>query len=111
MRPIKVSMNLKLPAKIHKKKKWYLASCPLLDVHSQGDTEEQAKRNLVDALVLFFISCFERGTLDNVLKECGFTPIISTEPDGLEPPDDFIDVPIPFHILPSKSPGNVRCRA
>lgn len=35
-------------------------------------TEEQVKQNLNDARVLFFQSCFERGVLDEVLKESAF---------------------------------------
>ncbi len=52
-----------------------VASCPPLDVYSQGKTEAQAKKNLVEALSLFLESCHERGTLDAVLKECGFDKI------------------------------------
>ena len=110
-RPAKtVSFHIKLPAKITKRKKWYLASCPVLDVHSQGATENQAKRNLVEALSLFFISCLERNTLDAVLKNCGFSvahlpyprkPVISGK--------DYIDVSIPF--LVSRSHHNSACHA
>lgn len=32
----------------------YVALCPELDVASQGDTIEEARRNLVEALELFF---------------------------------------------------------
>jgi predicted RNase H-like HicB family nuclease len=41
----------------------------LLDVHSQGHTREQAERNLQDARATFLLSCYERGTLDVVLRE------------------------------------------
>jgi len=33
----------------------------------------EAKKNLVDALLLFVTTCFEMGTLDAVMKECGYT--------------------------------------
>jgi predicted RNase H-like HicB family nuclease len=69
-----VLFSLKLPCKITKCEKWFLATCPILDVHSQGETEKKAKKNLIEALFLFSISCFERGTLDTVLKDCGFRP-------------------------------------
>ena len=65
-------MKIKLPAKITKKRKWYVATCPVLDISSQGDTEKKAKKNLIEALTLFFISCIERNTLDAALKESGF---------------------------------------
>ncbi len=32
----------------------YVALCPELDIASQGDTVEQAKNNLIEALELFF---------------------------------------------------------
>lgn len=95
-----------LPIKITKRKKWVLASCPILDVHAQGDTEKQARKNLAEALTLFFVSCFDRGTLDAVMKEYGFTPAYpSTEhkKKATLPKQDYIDVPIPFLVNRSKS--------
>ncbi len=95
-----VTVNLKVPFVIHKKKKWFVASCPVLDVHSQGETEEQAKKNLGEALYLFFVSCFERGTLDEVLKKCGFKVQheIRKKTLSLMRKESFINVPIPFYI-------------
>ena len=82
-----------------------MASCPIVDVHSQGESVEQARRNLVEALSLFFFSCLERNTLDDVLKECGLTVARSLEPirkKGTASQEDLIDVPIP--LLVSRSP-------
>jgi len=62
----------RLPIKIEKGEKYYVASCPAFDVASQGKTVNKAKSNLGEALTAFFISCIERGVLDSVLKECGF---------------------------------------
>ena len=58
-----LGLEFKLPARVRKKGKWFISSCPPLDVHSQGRTKDEAERNLVDALTSFFISCYERGTL------------------------------------------------
>ena len=105
MAPVRASVNFKLPLRITKRKKWYLASCPIVDVHSQGETEEQAKRNLAEALSLFFTSCLERNTLDDVLKKCGLTVARSLEPIRKKrtvSQDNFIDVPIP--LLVSRTP-------
>lgn len=49
----------------------YLSSCPALDVASQGDTEEEAKRHLLDALDGFIETCREMGTLEEVLADAG----------------------------------------
>ena len=56
-----VTFMAQVPIKLTKRDKWVLASCPIFDIHSQGETEEKAKENLVDALSLFLISCFKRG--------------------------------------------------
>ncbi len=104
-----VDFKIKLPVKIHKRKKWLLASCPVLDIHSQGESEEKAKKNLAEAISLFLVSCFERGTLDEVLKRCGFKPRYAMPPVKLSPMkrQNFIDVPIPFYI---NEVGKSECR-
>ncbi len=95
-----VQFSAKLPFKIKRKKKWFVASCPILDVHSQGETERKARKNLSEALSLFFISCFERGTLDSVLKDCGFKAMHPSFPHEKKSTlsKDYIQVPIPFIV-------------
>jgi len=63
------SMEFNLPAQVKKKGEWFISSCNLLDVHSQGHTREQAERNLQDAVATYLLSCYERGTLEVVLRE------------------------------------------
>ena len=94
-----VQFNIHLPAIVAKKDKWFTARCPIIDVISQGETAEKAKQNLAEALSLFLISCHERGTLDAVLKNCGFRPAYKPIPvTALQPGSDYIDVPLPFII-------------
>lgn len=99
---VKVEFVAKLPIKIEAKKKWYVASCPILDISSQGETESKAKKNLKEALVLFFTSCFERGILDAVLKNCGFTAIqqstVKAEKRTIADKENYINIPIPFLV-------------
>ena len=47
-------MNKRLTAVIHREGNGFVALCPELDVASQGDTIEQARDNLREALELFF---------------------------------------------------------
>lgn len=77
-----IVMNIRLPIKIVQKGIWYVASCPFLDVISQGESQEKAKANLKEALFLFLGSCLERGTLHQVLKECGFERVKSHMPSA-----------------------------
>lgn len=53
---------------------WWIAYCPPLDITTQGRTQSEAKKNLLEASELFLSSCLERGTLDLALKELGFVP-------------------------------------
>ena len=45
-----------LTAVIEREDDVYVALCPEVDIASQGDTVESAKKNLVEALELFFDS-------------------------------------------------------
>lgn len=45
-----------LTAIIEREDDSYVASCPELDIASQGDSVESARRNLIEALELFFES-------------------------------------------------------
>jgi len=45
---------LKLTAIIEREDDWYVATCPELDVASQGKTIEEARSNLLEAVELFF---------------------------------------------------------
>lgn len=97
---ISVPFTATLPIKIVKKPRWYLASCPVLDVHTQGETEKAAKQALAEALSLFFMSCYERGTLDAVLKQCGFKSDRDrfVGPAKRRPNQEWLNVPIPFVV-------------
>jgi predicted RNase H-like HicB family nuclease len=98
--PIKI---LKLPLKFTQKKRWILASCPILDGHSQGETIDEAKKNIRDALTGFLTTCNDMGTFDSILEKAGLKPVIVFS--GFYPPspskslsqyDDFVDIKLPF---------------
>jgi len=95
---IAINFSARLPVTIKKRDKWFVSCCPILDIHSQGNTENEAKDNLVEALSLFFLSCYERGTLDQVMKESGFDiGKFEKQPAPLKQTDlNFVDVPIPL---------------
>ena len=46
--------TLYLTAVIHKEDEQFVSLCPELDIASQGDTIEQAKANLKEAVELFY---------------------------------------------------------
>jgi predicted RNase H-like HicB family nuclease len=92
----KVFFELTLPIKIKKEEGMFISCCTVLDIYSQGETEAEAKKNIIEATRLFITTCFERGTLDAVLKECGFTAI--KKPVAIPKDHKFIKVPIPFNV-------------
>jgi predicted RNase H-like HicB family nuclease len=46
--------NYQLTAIIEREGDGYVAMCPELDIASQGDTVEESRKNLAEALELFF---------------------------------------------------------
>ena len=95
-------LGINLPIKIKKKQNRHIASCPILDVHSQGPSKEEARENLVQALTVFFNSSLKRSTLDGVLailKECGFEPRRQpSQKKAIVFREDYINILIPFLI-------------
>ncbi|MGU9951876.1 MAG: type II toxin-antitoxin system HicB family antitoxin [Gammaproteobacteria bacterium WSBS_2016_MAG_OTU1] len=68
-----ISIHVRLRAFVKKEKPgMYVSYCPALDVYSQGKTIAEAKKNIIEATTLFIESCFEGGTLSDVLHESGF---------------------------------------
>lgn len=47
-------MNVPLPIIIAKEDKWFVASCPVLDVATQGKTEKEVKENMKDLIKDYF---------------------------------------------------------
>jgi len=108
MKP-KLKVEMKVPAEIFKDGPVYVSCCPIFDVYSQGDTEEEAKKNLVEALTGFIATCYEMGTLSAVLRDSGFMPAEKIEAEEPEDQNEkFIDIPLPFMY---KKDGPIECLA
>lgn len=45
-----MSIQVPLPVIIAKENKWYVASCPALDIATQGKTEKEVKENMTDLI-------------------------------------------------------------
>ncbi len=66
------NMELTVPVSVKRESRYFIASCDILDVHSQGTTAKKA--NLVEALRLFIETCYEMDTLDDALRGAGLHP-------------------------------------
>lgn len=106
-----IEMQVRVPIKFKVYKRYVVASCPALDVCSQGDSVESAKDALGEALTAFLASCFERGVLGDVLKDCGFKAVNKPNKPAkktVPPPDDYLNIPL--HLL-SEQGNNNHCHA
>ncbi|MGD0539881.1 MAG: hypothetical protein ABSB33_00045 [Tepidisphaeraceae bacterium] len=66
-------MTIETTIRIWREGKQYIAHALPLGVSSAGDTPEAARAALGEAVSLFIATARERGTLDEVLEECGYT--------------------------------------
>jgi predicted RNase H-like HicB family nuclease len=65
--------QLNIKVEVFKEDDLYVALCPSLNVSSFGESIDEAKKSLVEAVKIFIEECSEMGTLDEVLEESGFT--------------------------------------
>ena len=45
-----MTIQVPLPILIAKENKWFVASCPILDIATQGRTEKEVKENIADLI-------------------------------------------------------------
>lgn len=65
----------------------YVAYAPALDLSSCGATDEEARKNIRDAVRGFLATSADMGTLDEILQEAGY----ERENEGWRPPE-FVSV-------------------
>lgn len=61
--------NYELTAIIEREGDGYVSLCPELDIASQGDTIEEARKNLIEALELFFETASKEEILERLHDE------------------------------------------
>lgn len=66
-------MDISIRIEIFKEGDVYVALSPELNVSSFGETIEDAKRSLKEAIEAFIEECERMGTLNDVLEESGFS--------------------------------------
>ena len=54
---------------------WFVSWCPELDIASQGKTVEEARRNLIEALELFFEEASPAEIQDRIHQETFITQV------------------------------------
>ena len=64
--------KIELTSEIWQEGKMYSAYCHELDVATAGRTVDEARKNLAEALEIFFEETARKGTLQTLLEEAGF---------------------------------------
>lgn len=71
---LEISFNLSVGTRFDEAASVYVGWCPALNVRSQGETEQEARVALEDALFLFLKHSYSRNILDDTLNANGFHP-------------------------------------
>ncbi len=71
-------MHKSLTAIIRREDKGYFALCPDIDIASQGDTIEEAKENLKEAVELFY-ECASTDEIDDRLGQESYVSVLEVE--------------------------------
>lgn len=66
-------MQLSVPIEVFKEGDVYVALASHLNVSSFGDSIDDARESLKEAILAFLEECAEIGSLDQVLEESGFS--------------------------------------
>ena len=73
--------SLQLTAVIEREDDWYIATCPEVDVVSQGKTIEEARYNLLEAVEGFFEAASPAEIRRRLKKETYIMPLMPLAPD------------------------------
>jgi len=68
-------MNLRLTEELWREGNMYVSFCPELDIASCGETVAQAKKNLMEVILINLEEAAKLGTLADLLREAGLDEI------------------------------------
>jgi len=89
-----INVNIELPITMRDKGDYVVASCRQLDIHAEGSSIQEAKLHITQALDAFITTCLEMGSLEAVLKDCGFSKITHETHQVPNQDEEYINVPI-----------------
>jgi len=73
--------EITLPIVIMKEGKWFVASCPSLDIATQGESEQEARENMVD-LIDEYLSDEDTPKPDFSVKMASLSYVFAKVPKG-----------------------------
>jgi len=89
-------MKIRLTEEIWKEGNMYVSYCPELDVASCGEDVEQAKKNLVESIIINIEETKKLGTFEQFLEDNGLE---ENMPDVLSARKELVGfMPIELHV-------------
>lgn len=94
----------------------YVMYCPTLDIYTAAPTRSECKATMRSAAILFIRTCYNRGMLDQVLRQRGLQRSASSAPHSplkgdyiaiTERPEEFKSFPfeVPIELLAAQQSG------
>jgi predicted RNase H-like HicB family nuclease len=93
-----IQLGGKIAVTFFREGKQYVAYAPALDLSTCGETFDEARKNLVEALHVYIDECAQRGTLARALESYGWQRS-KTRPPRWEPPVEVGHENIPLEQL------------
>jgi len=88
-------MKMRLTEEIWKEGNMYVSFCPELDIASCGEDVEQAKNNLLEAIVINIEETKKMGTFDQFIENCGLEEITTDILSARKELVGFVPIEIP----------------
>ena len=80
--------KFKVTVSFFREAKQFIAYCPSLDLSAYGDTFQEAQKAFEETFDIFFEELNRKGTLEDVLTECGWVKV--KKPRAAWVPPSFI---------------------
>ena len=79
-------MKINLPVVFLKEGKRFIAYTPVLDLSTCANTFKKAQKRFEELVTIFFEELERKGTLYEVLTECGWRKVHTPKRDWIPPP-------------------------
>ena len=83
-------LSTKLQVHIFKEGNQFIAYCPAFDISTSADTFDEVKKNFEELLDVFIKEVMQKGTLEEVLLDCGWQKVKTPRLHWQPPQRQFI---------------------
>ncbi len=90
--------NIDIPVNFYQEGDLVVAQSPALEIATQGDTFEEAKKNFEELVEIFFEEFDTKEKLDAVLQACGWQTNLVNNIEMIQPPKEIARIYQPISI-------------